>query len=121
MEKIVSRAPAFRYVGPESLLTILWKLAEKSSMEITDDFLNSLAEGKRKDQALREAKLRDLAGASVRALTPDYWAGLVLIGDLEPIAGLHRSNRWQWWLAGIVALLLVALVLISKKLRQQRG
>ncbi|SEI88752.1 CHAT domain-containing protein [Cyclobacterium xiamenense] len=122
MEKIVSRALAFRYAGSESLLTDLWKLDEKSSMEITDGFLYSLGTGKGKKQgALREAKLRDLAGASVRALSPDYWAGLVLIGDPELIAGLHRSNRWQLWLAGIVALLLVALVLSRKKLRQQRG
>ncbi|WP_375582322.1 hypothetical protein [Cyclobacterium xiamenense] len=61
-------------------------------------------------QALQEAKLRYLETTTGRALRPDYWAGLVLLGDPVAIAGLRHHSSWKGWQWGIAGLLLVALI-----------
>ena len=38
-----------------------------------------------KDEALRQAKLSYLKEADGRMLAPQYWAGIVIMGDTSPI------------------------------------
>ncbi|MFN3997527.1 CHAT domain-containing protein [Algoriphagus sp.] len=113
-EGMVSLSHAFQYAGSESLLTSLWKVDEKSSMEITGYFLEFLSEGMAKDKALKEAKLKYLSTAKGRTLSPQYWAGLVLIGDTEPIPDLGRNLNWIYLILGLF-LLLIFIVLFKKK------
>ncbi|WP_194973452.1 CHAT domain-containing protein [Aquiflexum lacus] len=112
-EGMVSLSHAFQYAGSESLLTSLWKVDEKSSMEITDYFLEFLAEGLAKDKALKEAKLKYLSTAKGRTLSPQYWAGLILLGDVEPIQDLGGNKNWIYWAFGLL-LLLTFLALLVK-------
>ncbi|WP_373520817.1 CHAT domain-containing protein [Aquiflexum sp.] len=112
-EGMVSLSHAFQYAGSESLLTSLWKVDEKSSMEITDYFLEFLSEGMAKDKALKEAKLKYLSTAKGRTLSPQYWAGLILLGDVEPIPDLDKNNSWIYWTFAIL-LFLTFLFLIGK-------
>jgi len=114
-EGMISLAHAFQYSGSESLLTSLWQIDEKSSMEITDYFLDFLAEGMAKDKALKQAKLKYLSNAKGRTLSPQYWAGLVLIGDPEAIEGLNANWNWEWWILGIIAFLILIFFLLSKR------
>ncbi|SHN33918.1 CHAT domain-containing protein [Cyclobacterium lianum] len=114
-EGMISLAHAFQYSGSESLLTSLWRIDEKSSLEITDYFLALLAEGLPKDKALKEAKLNYLSQASGRTLSPQYWAGLVLIGSPEPIAELANTENLVIWLMGILVLILLSFLIFFKK------
>ncbi|PRY89864.1 CHAT domain-containing protein [Mongoliibacter ruber] len=114
-EGMVSLSHAFQYAGSESLLTSLWKVDEKSSMEITDYFLEFLSEGMAKDKALKEAKLKYLSTAKGRTLSPQYWAGLVLIGDVGPIPDLRKNHNWIYWILGLFLLLSFTFLLRKKR------
>ena len=112
-EGMISLSHAFQYAGSESLLTTLWRIDEKSSMEITDYFLKFLSEGMAKDKALKEAKLKYLSTAKGRTLSPQYWAGMILLGDVEPISDLDKNNSWIYWTLAIL-LFLTFLILLGK-------
>jgi CHAT domain-containing protein/tetratricopeptide (TPR) repeat protein len=106
-EGMISLAHAFTYAGSESILTSLWKIDEKSSTEIIGHFYKNLKDGMPKDKALREAKLRYLAMAEGRTLAPQYWAGLVLMGDASPVQLHEKFLLWPWLIGGLIALILV--------------
>lgn len=103
-EGMISLAHAFNYAGSESMLTSLWKIDEKSSNEIIGYFYQNLSDGMAKDEALRQAKLSYLAEAEGRTIEPQYWAGLVLMGDTQPIELNSNFPFWPWFIGGLVVL-----------------
>lgn len=97
-EGMISLAHAFNYAGSESLMTSLWKIDEASSAVIVKSFYEYLNEDFPKDEALRKAKLDYLQTAEGRTLAPQYWAGLVIMGDVRPIP--METNKRLWWAFG---------------------
>lgn len=115
-EGMVSLAHAFNYAGSESMLTGLWKIDEQSSAEIANRFYHYLLKGLSKDDALRQAKLDYLSKAQGRMLSPAYWGGLVLMGDISPVE--FRSARgWTWITLGAILLILVSAWIIVRMRR----
>lgn len=112
-EGMISLAHAFNYAGSESILTSLWKIDEKSSSEIIEFFYQNIKRGLPKDKALQQAKLKYISIAEGRTIAPQYWAGLILIGDTSPI-DLQSSFTLIWCLA-IGLLILIASYFILKK------
>ena len=84
-EGVRSLGYGFAYAGCPSLVVSLWNIDEKVSAELIALFYANLAEGMPKHKALREAKLSYLAHAPQELALPYYWAGLVLVGDVEPV------------------------------------
>ena len=113
-EGMISLAHAFTYAGSESILTSLWKIDEKSSAEILTYFYDNLDEGMAKDEALKQAKLTYLNGAEGRELAPQYWAGLILMGDSRPIELDYEFPFWPWFIGGILILILVFIIFRTK-------
>lgn len=103
-EGMISLAHAFNYAGSESMLTGLWKVDEQASAILLETFYKNLTKGLAKDEALRQAKLVYLQNASGRMLAPQYWAGLVIMGDTSPIDLKQKSNFWLFFLSGIFLL-----------------
>jgi CHAT domain-containing protein len=95
-EGMVSLAHAFNYSGTKSLLMGLWKIDEKASTTITASFYGFLSQGLSKDEALRMAKLEFLSHAKGRELEPSFWAGLILLGDPNPLKLKTNSSIWIW-------------------------
>ena len=93
-EGMISLAHAFNYAGSESMLTGLWKVDEQASAIILETFYNNLITGLEKDEALRQAKLSYLQNAKGRMLAPQYWAGLVIMGDTSPIDLKQKVSFW---------------------------
>ncbi len=116
-EGMISLAHAFNYAGSESILTSLWKIDEKSSTEIIELFYRNIKKGMAKDKALQQAKLKYLTNAHGRTRAPQYWAGLVLIGDVSPIHFTPSSNVLYWVLGGIT-LIIVALLFLKRSRRK---
>ncbi|MEO1032080.1 MAG: CHAT domain-containing protein, partial [Bacteroidota bacterium] len=110
-EGMISLAHAFNYAGSESILTSLWKIDEQSSAKILEYFYTNIKAGLTKDEALRQAKLSYIAKAKGRTVAPQYWAGLVLIGDASPID--LTSRNYPYWIIGLM--LLVIAFIISKR------
>ncbi|MBO3117743.1 CHAT domain-containing protein [Winogradskyella sp. DF17] len=104
-EGMISLAHAFNYAGSESILTSLWKIDEKSSAQIIEYFYDYLNNGLPKDKALQQAKLKYISTSQGRTLAPQYWAGLVLIGDVSPIE-INSSNQ-LYWLLGLLIVIIV--------------
>ena len=100
-EGMISLAHAFNYAGSESILTSLWKIDEQSSAKIIKNFYNYIKKGVPKDEALQKAKLNYISTAEGRTIDPQYWAGLVLIGDASPIQ-LTAFNTSFWWIIIVV-------------------
>ena len=110
---MISLAHAFNYAGSKSILTSLWQIDEQSSAEILDGFYGYLEAGLTKDEALKNAKLNYLKSAEGRTLHPQYWAGLILMGDPSPIE-LSKPFPWMWLLVGTIVLCLLFLFLKNK-------
>ncbi|WP_421149950.1 CHAT domain-containing protein [Seonamhaeicola sp. NFXS20] len=114
-EGMISLAHAFNYAGSESILTSLWKIDEKSSAKIVELFFENIKKGMSKDVALKNAKLSYIAKAKGRIISPEYWAGLVLIGDTTPIALNSSSNLLYWVIIICIVLLILVISLRTKR------
>lgn len=115
-EGMISLAHAFNYAGSESILTSLWKIDEQSSSKIIENFYNYIKKGLPKDEALKKAKLDYISNAEDRTISPQYWAGLVLIGDTAPI-NINTSLNTIWYLFTLL-LIIILLVYIRKKYKK---
>lgn len=111
-EGMVSLAHAFNYAGSRSMLTSLWQIDEEASTLIIKAFYRYLKKGQPKDRALRMAKLDYMEQAEGRSLHPQYWAGLIVMGDASPIDFEEGSFPW-WWV--VLAILLIYAVYRNKK------
>lgn len=118
-EGMISLAHAFNYAGSESILTSLWQIDEESSVKILQYFYDNLAEGMTKDEALRQAKLNYIATAKGRTVSPQYWAGLVLIGDTAPIQLQQTFNPIWWWVSGLLLIGIFIIFLLKRKKTQK--
>ena len=114
-EGAISLAHAFNYAGSESILTSLWDIDEVSSTQIVGYFYDFLSDGLPKDEALKKAKLKYLSTAEGRAASPEYWAGLVLIGNTDPINFQHATNPIWWWALGLLTSAILLFFLLKRK------
>jgi len=100
-EGIISLARGFAYAGTKSILPTLWAVNEQTTVKLMTRFYEQLKTGKDKATALRLAKeeliLKD-------KLPPYYWAGVIAIGDMSPIAS---TNILLW---ASLALLFISLL-----------
>lgn len=110
-EGVRSLGYSFAYAGCPSLVMSLWSIDEQSSSAIIARFYELLADGLPKHEALRQAKLDHLAKADGELALPYYWAGLVLVGDAEPVE--VGRPAWPWYL--LAALALSAAVLLWRR------
>ncbi|MEO8721570.1 MAG: CHAT domain-containing protein, partial [Ginsengibacter sp.] len=114
-EGMISLAHAFNYAGSQSILMGLWKIDEQASVLLMDLFYKNLLKGLPKDEALRLAKLKYLEHADRRMLAPQYWAGLVIMGDTSPVMIQQKSSLRKFVTGGIALLLLGFGYFIFKK------
>lgn len=116
-EGMISLAYSIHYAGCPSTVMSLWKVDEKISTRITEDFLNNLAQGLSKSEALRQAKLDYLKTASPELQHPFYWAGMVLMGQDGEVELKGKSLKWPFFV-GVGLLILMAVILgFRKKLK----
>jgi CHAT domain-containing protein len=103
-EGVMSMARGFIFAGCPSIVMTLWQVEDKSGVQIMDDFYYYLSKGKRKDVALRMAKLKHLESSDPLTAHPHYWLGYVSIGNSEP---LYTSRDIYFVVFIILAVLLV--------------
>lgn len=76
-EGVVSLARAFSFAGARSVVTALWSVNDRSTLDLTDQFYKALSAGNSKNNALSEAKRQYLKNHPGSASHPFYWAGFV--------------------------------------------
>jgi CHAT domain-containing protein/Tfp pilus assembly protein PilF len=84
-EGVMSLGRSFMYAGVPSVVMSLWKLEDNATSELMPLFYKYLAAGHKKSQALREAKLEYLDNTIQLKAHPFYWAGLVVLGEDQPL------------------------------------
>jgi len=110
-EGMISLAHSIHYAGCPSTVLSLWKVDERSNTQLIDLFLENIAEGQVKSEALRNAKLSFLS--ENENAHPYFWGGMILMGQ-DGTVELARQSNWPWYvLAG--ALFFVAVLLFRKK------
>jgi len=118
-EGVMSMARGFIFAGCPSIVMTLWQVEDKSGVKIMDDFYYYLSKGKRKDIALRMAKLNHLKNSDPLTAHPHFWLGYVNIGNPEPL----YANRNIY----LIIILILAIVLVisdwyfRKRPRKNRG
>jgi len=103
-EGVMSLARGFIYAGCPSIVMTLWQVDDKSGTQIMKNFYSYLSKGKRKDVALRMAKLKHLELADPLTAHPHYWLGYVNIGNPEP---LYTSKDVYFVIFLFIAIILV--------------
>ncbi|MFT4971544.1 MAG: CHAT domain-containing protein/Tfp pilus assembly protein PilF [Saprospiraceae bacterium] len=105
-EGIVSLARGFFYAGAQSIVTTLWKLDDKSSLELMPAFYKNIESGMTKDAALQQAKLSFLENNQDFRAHPLYWASFVPVGNMKRLDFEEKGrNYWGFALGGILLLL----------------
>ncbi|MFK7775638.1 MAG: CHAT domain-containing protein [Saprospiraceae bacterium] len=108
-EGVISLGRAFSYAGCRSVVMSLWMANDQSTAKLMDHFYKDLAQGNRKDVALKNAKIQYLQNADPLTAHPYFWAGMVAIGDMDSISS--NDQIWFWWLGlGFVGVLLFFLL-----------
>ncbi|MBL7827282.1 MAG: CHAT domain-containing protein [Saprospiraceae bacterium] len=82
-EGISSLARAFAYAGAKCIISSLWSVNDRSTMELVDHFYGELKKGKPKNLALANAKRMYLDQNPGRQSHPFFWAGMVAVGDMK--------------------------------------
>lgn len=82
----ISIASSIAASGVKSIVASLWKVNDKSTMHLMQNFYKDLNLGKTKSESLRQAKLNYLKASSPSNQHPFYWAGFNLYGDHSAIS-----------------------------------
>lgn len=82
--------------GARSVVATQWRIGDRSTVRLVDDFYGAMAEGKPVPDALREAKL-----AAIRRGAPARdWAAFTVVGDPSVRVPLERPSEpragWRW-------------------------
>lgn len=104
-EGVMSLSRAFAYAGARGLISSLWPINESATAGLLYRTYERLATGVSKPLALHRAKLAYLDDGQVPAFqqSPYYWAGLVYVGDGQPVP--LPAKRWPFgWLLAVGAL-----------------
>jgi CHAT domain-containing protein len=118
-EGIMSLARGFFYAGVPSIVMTLWSVEDYSGVELMTSFYSGLAEGKTKDEALRQAKLNYLQNSDQLKAHPHFWAAYVNIGDTTPL-NMSKSIRYLWLYIGLSTLFIIGILFVIIKKRNRR-
>ena len=105
-EGIFSLARGFASVGIPSVITTLWSVEDRPTYQLTELFYQYLANGFPKDEALQRAKLDFMKQGTQTDQLPNRWAGLILIGNAEPLKQRLAIRSWQFMLGSLVLLVI---------------
>lgn len=119
-EGLISLSRAFSYAGCPSVITSLWKAEDNTTAYLTQRLYHYLQQGMTKDEALQKAKLDYLDDDDIAPnfKTPDFWAHLILVGDVSPIS--NSGINYLYIFSGI-GILLCLFFGIKKTLHYRRS
>lgn len=95
---IASLARAFMDAGASSIIVSLWLVNDFATSEIMKNLYENLANGMRKDEALRQAKLKHMKLASSILAHPAFWSPFIQMRNTEPLSISKKGNSNVWWI-----------------------
>jgi len=110
-EGALSLSRAFAFAGCSNIVTSLWKAEDKSTAYISERFYNYLNKGYAYYEALQKAKKDLLQDESMSQFhTPNYWAHLIFIGDVQQ----EKSNMLIWVAVILSAIVFLVVIVFAK-------
>ncbi len=82
-EGVINLARGFLYAGSASVIMTLWASDDKSTATLMESFYEELANGKAKNEALRNTKLQYLLSTNDVKSHPYYWAHFIANGNMR--------------------------------------
>jgi CHAT domain-containing protein/tetratricopeptide (TPR) repeat protein len=79
-EGVQGMGRAFQYAGAKSVLMSLWSVAERASVQLTENVFKHVRSGKSKREALRLARSELREGGYDH---PFFWAAFVFVGEVD--------------------------------------
>lgn len=116
-EGVMSLARGFFFSGTNSVISTLWNINDKTTLEIMHSFYTNLKKGMTKSRALHESKLAYLSKHDGTLATPFYWSSYVLIGDMDTVV-LNPDFSINYifvLLGGVMIILFVMYKRVSKR------
>lgn len=104
-----SLGTAFAYAGVPALTLSRWSIEDQATATLMSAYYQALATGVTKSEALRQAKRSYLQEAVPARKHPYYWAGLLSMGDDQPLQLQTKSQGYYPYI--LVFVLLLALLL----------
>ncbi|MGB1207539.1 MAG: CHAT domain-containing protein [Chitinophagales bacterium] len=109
----------FRRHNAKCVLSTLWRVADEPTSKLLEYFYDFLAQGKRKNIALKEAKLKYLKEFK-KCKAPYYWAAFMLNGqtnavvlEKKDIITKDSSNSYHIWYCLAIFIVLFAATIIG--------
>jgi CHAT domain-containing protein len=106
---IASLARAFMYAGSSSLIVSLWQVNDYATSVIMKNLYANLANGVKKDEALRQAKIQYMKSAKGVLAHPAFWSPFILMGNTQPVSIKRKGAAMPWLIGGAGAVGLLAL------------
>lgn len=104
---------ALRFSGVASTLTTSWEIDDRSNAMIMERFVDHLANGLPKNEALWKAKKEFWNNATEEERKPLYWAPYILTGNVDPITINRKEHLLSiWWV--LLALIPIGYYLVRK-------
>ncbi len=110
-EGLISLSRGFNYTGVPACISSLWKINERSSLEISSMFYQNLNKAYTISEALSAAKRDYLKNTTLSQeyKTPYYWAGLNHYGsnytlDIKKSKKVSTTTKWILILLGLIGI-----------------
>ena len=99
--------------GARSVVATQWRIGDRSTVQLVDEFYDAMAAGRPVAEALRTAKL----AAIRRGAPPRDWAAFTVVGDPEARVTLSRPapRPSLWWVAAAGAALVLGGLLVRRR------
>jgi len=99
--------------GARSVVATQWRIGDRSTVQVVDDFYGAMAAGRPVAEALRAAKL----AAIRRGAPPRDWAAFTVVGDPEARVTLIRPapRPSLWWVAAAGAALVLGGLFVRRQ------
>nr|WP_249414486.1 CHAT domain-containing tetratricopeptide repeat protein [Marinifilum caeruleilacunae] len=117
-EGVMSLARGFFYAGCPSIIMTLWTVEDQTGSNLMTNFYSYLSQGLKKDEALRQAKLKYLETADPLKSHPYFWSGYVTMGDVEPLYDLDLNNKLVCM--GLGGLFIILLFVFRKRMVRRK-
>jgi len=99
--------------GARSVVATQWRIGDRSTVQLVDEFYGAMAAGQPVAEALRAAKL----AAIRRGVPPRDWAAFTVVGDPEARVKLRRPapRPSLWWVAAAGAALVLGGLAVRRR------
>jgi CHAT domain-containing protein len=117
---IASLARAFMYAGASSLIVSLWQVNDYATSAIMANLYDNLANGMKKDEALRQAKIQYMKSAKGVLAHPAFWSPFIMMGKTDAVTIKTKGGGVPWAIGATLGLLVLGGGFVMRRRRKEK-